>query len=77
MRRFFRKLFRRHRLEQDLQAELALHRELSATHPGSIPLGNTTRIAKESRDLWRFNFIENLWRDVVYGGAVCATVRRC
>jgi putative ABC transport system permease protein len=64
---FWLKLFRRHRLEQDLQAELALHRELSATHPGSIPLGSTTRIAEESRDLWRFNFIENLWRDVVYG----------
>jgi predicted permease len=67
MRRFFLKLFRRHRLEHDLQAELALHRELCGKHTGSIPLGNATRIAEESRDLWRFNFIENLWRDVVYG----------
>lgn len=67
LKRFCLKLFRRHRLEQDLQAELALHRELSGKQTGSIPLGNATRIAEESRDLWRFNFIENLWRDVVYG----------
>ncbi|MGH9648780.1 MAG: ADOP family duplicated permease, partial [Bryobacteraceae bacterium] len=67
MRRFFLKLFRRHRLEQDLQAELALHRELSNARSGSIPLGNVTYIAEESRDLWRFNFLENLWRDAVYG----------
>src|ERR1041385_5307024 len=66
MRRFFRKLLRRTRLERDLESELALHRELSAARGNPIPLGNVTRIAEESRDLWRFNFMENLWRDVVY-----------
>ncbi len=66
MRRFFRKLSRRYRLEEDLESELALHRELSAARGNPIPLGNVTQIAEESRDLWRFNFIENLWRDLIY-----------
>jgi putative ABC transport system permease protein len=63
--RFFRKLARRRRLEKDLAAELALHRELAAGNP--IPLGNLSRIAEESRELWRFSFVENLGRDAVYG----------
>ena len=66
MRRSLFKLLRRGRMERDLEAELTLHRELSEAHGNPIPLGNTTRIAEECRDLWRFTFIENLWRDVVY-----------
>lgn len=67
MRRAFLKLLRRGRMEADLEAELALHRDLSRAQGNPIPLGNTTRIAEECRDLRRFTFVENFWRDVVYG----------
>jgi predicted permease len=53
-------------MEGDLEAELALHRDLSVAQGNPIPLGNTTRIAEECRDLWRFTLVENFWRDVVY-----------
>jgi predicted permease len=53
-------------MERDLEAELALHRDLSEAQGNPIPLGNTTRIAEECRDLWRFTFVENFWCDVVY-----------
>jgi predicted permease len=65
--RFFRKLLRRHRLHEDLEAELAFHRELSAAAGNPVGLGNETRVVEETLDLWRFTTIENLWRDVTYG----------
>jgi predicted permease len=67
MRRLFLKLLRRRHLEQDLEAELAFHRDLSARHGNPVGLGNPAVLKEEAFDLWRFNFIENLWRDIVYG----------
>jgi putative ABC transport system permease protein len=66
MRRLWLKLRRRRRLHDDLEEELAFHREMSASHGNPIPLGNTTAITEEALDLWRFTRLENLWRDVVY-----------
>lgn len=66
MRRFLLKLRRRRRLQNDLEAELAFHREMSDRQRNEISLGNTTTIKEEALDLWRFNFLENLWRDLVY-----------
>jgi predicted permease len=66
MRRFFRKLFRRGAMHRQIEDELAFHREMSAVHANPIPLGNTAVIAEYGYDLWRFNFLENLWRDLVY-----------
>lgn len=66
MRRFLLKLVRRRRLERDLQAELAFHRNMAAEGQNPIPLGNAAVIREEAFDLWRFSFIENLWRDLVY-----------
>ncbi len=66
MRRLFLKLFRRRRLQQDLDAELAFHREMSGGNDSTIPLGNVAGIKEQAFDLWRFNFIENLWRDLLY-----------
>lgn len=66
MRRFILKLMRRRRLERDLEAELSFHREMSATAGNPIPLGNTTVIREHAFDLWRFTFVENLWRDLIY-----------
>ncbi len=67
MRRFFLKLRRRYRLHADLEEELAFHREMAQANHNPIPLGNVSRIAEESLDLWRFSRFENLWRDVIYG----------
>jgi hypothetical protein len=64
MRRLFLKLLRRRRLQRDLEAELAFHREMSGEN--AVPLGNTSVIKEQALDLWRFNFIENLWRDLIY-----------
>ena len=66
MRKLWLKFTRRRRLEQDLQAELAFHREMAASHGGFIAFGNATSIEEEARDLWRFVTLENLWRDFVY-----------
>jgi predicted permease len=54
-------------MERDLEAELAFHRDMAAAHGNPIPMGNTTVVQEQARDLWRFTFVENLWRDVVYG----------
>ena len=66
MRRLFLKLFRRRRLHEDLEAELAFHREMAAAGGNPIPLGNGGVIQEQALDLWRFNGVENLWRDLVF-----------
>jgi len=66
MRRLFLKLFHRRRMQREIQAELAFHRDMAGRHQGALPLGDTARIAEYGYDLWRFNFLENLWRDLVY-----------
>ena len=66
MRRFLLKLFRRRTLEDDIEAELEFHRQMSGdVH--APPFGNPSVIKEQAFDLWRFTTIENLWRDVVYG----------
>ena len=67
MPRLFLKLFRRRSMERDVSAELAFHRDMAAAQGNPIPMGNTTVVQEQARDLWRFTRIENLWRDVVYG----------
>lgn len=66
MRRFLLKLMRRRRLQRDLDAELAFHQEQSHAHRNPVRLGNPSVIKEEALDLWRFSWIENCWRDVVY-----------
>ena len=66
IRRMLLKLLRRRRLQRDLEAELAFHREMARAAGDPIPLGNTGVIREQAFDLWRFNTIENLWRDLVF-----------
>ncbi len=66
MRRLFLKLWRRRRLQKDLESELAFHREMSSRHQNPISLGNAGLIKEQALDLWRFALIENLWRDLLY-----------
>jgi predicted permease len=65
-RRILMKLSRRRRLQQDLESELAFHRDLAREHGNPIALGNITRIQEEARDIWRFTLVEDLWRDLLY-----------
>jgi putative ABC transport system permease protein len=67
MRRLFLRLRRRRSMERDVEAELAFHRDMAAAQGNPTPMGNTTVVKEQARDLWRFTFFENLWRDVVYG----------
>jgi predicted permease len=67
MRGLFLRLRRRRSMERDVATELAFHRDMAAAQGSAIPMGNTTVVQEQARDLWRFTFIENLWRDVVYG----------
>ncbi len=64
--RLLLKLFRRRSLQEDLEAELAFHREMASAGGNPIPLGNTGVIKEQALDLWRFTLLENLWRDLVY-----------
>ena len=66
IRRLWLKLGRRRRLDQDLESELAFHREMAAAGGNPIPLGNSGFIKEQAFDLWRWNGVENLWRDLVY-----------
>ena len=66
MRRFFLKLLRRRSMEQDLEAELAFHRDLARAAGNPVSLGNAAVIQEQARDLWRFTRVENLWRDLHY-----------
>ena len=66
IRRVFLKFLRRRRLQRDLEAELAFHREMASAAGNPIPFGNAGFIREQAFDLWRFNWIENLWRDVVF-----------
>jgi hypothetical protein len=63
MRRFLLKLFRRRTMERDTEVELAFHREMAAAHGNPTPFGNSTVIKEQGREPWRFNTVENLWRD--------------
>jgi putative ABC transport system permease protein len=63
MRGFWLKLKRRRRMQQDLEAELEFHRDMARRAGNPLSVG---RIREEAYDAWRFAFIENLWRDLIY-----------
>jgi hypothetical protein len=75
MRRLLLKLIRRRRLHEDLEAELAFHREMARAAGNPIPLGNVARLTEEALDLWRFARLENLWRDAIYAARSLARSR--
>src|SRR5437773_5800688 len=66
MRRILLKLWRRRQLHQDLEAELAFHRDLAQERGNPIPLGDTRLIREQALDLWRFPMLEDLWHDLLY-----------
>jgi len=66
VRRLLLKFLRRRTLAEDLETELAFHREMAAANDNPIRLGNISAIKEHAFDQWRFNFLENLWRDFAY-----------
>ncbi len=68
-----RAIFRRRRLNQDLEDELAFHLEMKQSRSGLSPLearrafGNESRFREACRDLWTFRWLEALQRDARFG----------
>ena len=54
----------RSRFERDLQQEMDAHRELMG-EPQRF--GNTLRLREQSRDVWGWNWLDGLQRDLRYG----------
>jgi len=59
--------WRRERLERELAEEIETHRSLTRN---DREMGNITLAREESRDVWSFLSLENLWHDVRYGARV-------
>lgn len=66
MKRLWRKLTRRWRMEAEMKAEMEFHREMAERNGDVIPFGNLGVVQEEARDVFRFVLVENLWRDLVY-----------
>ncbi len=77
MSEFIRKvwhLFRRRKFESDLEQELRFHLEMAANEQGSTAarraFGSVARMKEGSRDMWTFQWLEHLARDLRYGWRV-------
>jgi len=74
MRELFRKvrhLFSRQRFEDDLERELQFHLEMAREEQGTTAsFGNVLRMKEGSREMWTFQWLEDLWRDLRYAGRV-------
>jgi len=73
-------LFRRRQFDRDLEEEMRLHRELreqeqieagvapeEARYAARRRFGNDLVLREESRDMWGWNWLENVLQDVRYG----------
>jgi len=66
-----RALIKRRQLERDLEDELSYHLELRrANAPSRAPFGNVTLIQEACREMWTFNRVEDVWRDVRHGARI-------
>jgi predicted permease len=71
----WRTLWKRRRLESDLEDELAFHlamreeknRKSGVTGSAQRSFGNPALVKEDLRDQWTFRAIENFWRDLRYG----------
>jgi len=69
MRQLLRRLhylLNRRRLDAELAAEMAFHREMAAAHQG-IPVGDSLRLREDSREAWGWMWIDHLGQDVKVG----------
>jgi predicted permease len=78
MRAFFRRvnyLFRRERIERELQEELAFHRaqldaSTSADSGVRRAMGNTTLAQEDARAVWIWPWLQSVQQDVTYAGRI-------
>ncbi len=72
MRKLWRRisfLLHRRRLERELADEMEAHREMMP--PDRRPhFGNVARLREESREVWSWTWLEQLWQDLWYGARV-------
>src|SRR5256885_16701632 len=54
----------RRRFERELRREMQTHREMMA-EPRQF--GNTLRLSEEGRDVWGWNWLDDIRRDLQYG----------
>jgi len=69
MRKFFRRLsalFHRRRLQQELEAEMAAHREMMPSDRRH-KFGSTLHFQEEVADQWGWTLLDQIRQDVVYG----------
>ena len=57
-------LLNRSRIERELQQEMDAHREMMGE---PVRFGNTLRLREESRDVWGWNWLDAICRDVRHG----------
>ena len=62
-------ILQRRRLEHELAEEMEAHRELMPPDRRSN-FGNSTRLREESREVWSWNWVEQLSQDLSYGARV-------
>src|ERR1700689_3692336 len=77
MSEFWRKLrflFQRRRFESELEQELRFHMEMAAQEQGAAAarraFGSFERMKEGSREMWTFQWMEDLGRDLRYAGRV-------
>jgi predicted permease len=61
--RRFKYLIHRRRIESDLEREMKAHREMM---DDPQRFGNVLRLREEARDVWGWNWLDAMWRDLTY-----------
>src|SRR5689334_17765515 len=72
MRKLWRRvshLLNRRRAERELAEEMEAHRDMMPADRRS-QFGSDARLREESREAWSWNWLEQSWRDLIYGARV-------
>ncbi len=56
-------LIRRRKIERELELEMRTHREMMSE---PVRFGNTLRLREEARDVWGWNWLDAIVRDLLY-----------
>ena len=74
MRKLWRRIYyllHRRRLERELAEEMEAHREMMPAER-RVGFGSTGRLAEDSREVWTWPWLDQLWQDLCYGARVLA-----
>ena len=72
MGELFRRLYyllHRNRLQQELQSDMEVHREM-AVQAGNNNFGNTLRMQEQAREAWGWMWLERLMQDLRYASRI-------